>query len=77
MELCVLPPFSVFVVDAYVQHAGAKYHGHQNLCSHSYFDSDDIRLLEAIYFGHSGSLPISDLQKSINEPIPSLSLQNL
>lgn len=55
MESFVLPPFSAFVGNGYVQHAGAEYHSHSNICYHVYLVSKYIKLPDAIEFSYGGS----------------------
>lgn len=60
MELFVFPPFSIFVENDYVQHAGPEYLCHNNLRYHVNFVSDDIKLPDVIQYSYGGNLPIWD-----------------
>lgn len=49
MESFVLPPFSLFAVNGYMQRAGAEYLGRPNFRSHDFFVCKDIKLPNAIW----------------------------
>lgn len=61
MEPIVLLSFHLFIENGYVQHSGAKYLGYRNLRYCVFFVADDIKLLNAIQFGHGACQPISKL----------------
>lgn len=58
IESFVLPPFSVFAGNGYVQHVGTEYLGHPSLQGHVCFVPKDIKLADAIEFSCGGNFAI-------------------
>lgn len=65
LDAIKLPPFSVFIVHGYMQHAGAEYLGHTSLSYHVYLFSNDITLHYSNIFAYNFSIFISPPRESI------------
>lgn len=60
MKPIVLPAFSVFVGNGFIQHVVVEYLSHYDLRCYLYFVPDDVKLPNVIKFSYGGCIPTRD-----------------